>query len=457
MSATDYGLIGHPLGHSLSPFIHQAILTAAALPGTYRLYDTPADRLEETVCRLLRDLVGFNCTIPYKEAIIPWLDGLDATAQRIRSVNTVYQGIGYNTDYAAFVSECPLEAGSRVLILGAGGVSRTMACAAAASGCEIWIAARRPEQARRLAESIRRLYPGTRLICPESLEEWRCQAEKDRQGGVGGGWTILNGTPVGLWPQTRAMPLQKSDLSVCDRVFDTIYNPVATGLVLAARSRGIPAGGGLGMLFSQALAAQRIWNPAAVFPEQAMRSVRQALANAILRQSPLKIVLAGFMGSGKSTVGRLIARRLDLPFVDLDHEIEQAAGRTIPDIFAADGESVFRALERHLLQVVLAREDSLVLATGGGALMADDAQQVLSAVPALVVFLDLSLEGVLARVGSGRGRPMLADRQSGGWAALYRQRRPRYAALADLTADAGGPPDAVARTICTNLGLEGSS
>lgn len=456
MSATDYGLIGHPLGHSLSPFIHQSILAAAALPGTYRLYDIEADRLADTVRRLSRDLAGFNCTIPYKETVIPLLTGLDATARRIRSVNTVFEGIGYNTDYAAFISECPLQAGSRVLILGAGGVSRTMACAAAASGCEIWIAARRPEQARRLAESILRLYPGTRLICPESLEEWRCQAEKDRQNGVGGGWTILNGTPVGLWPQTRAMPLQKSDLSFCDRVYDTIYNPVATGLVLAARSRGILAGSGLGMLFSQALAAQKIWNPTAVFPEAAMRSIRQALARAIVRQFPLKIVLAGFMGSGKSTVGQLLARRLELPFVDLDQEIEQAAGKTIPDIFAADGENAFRSLERQWLQAVLARESSLILATGGGALMADDAQQVLSAAPALVVYLDLSLEDIKARVGSGRGRPMLAEKQSDSWAALYRLRRPRYAALADLTANAGAPPDVVARAICINLGLEGT-
>ena len=165
MCAIDYGLIGHPLGHSLSPFIHHSILAAAALPGTYRLYDIPGDQLPETVSRLSHELAGFNCTIPYKEAVIPCLSGLDATAGRILSVNTVFQGTGYNTDYAAFKSECPLRPDAKVLILGAGGVSRTMAYAAAAAGCETWIAARRPEQARSLAAAIHRQQPDACLIC----------------------------------------------------------------------------------------------------------------------------------------------------------------------------------------------------------------------------------------------------------------------------------------------------
>ncbi|MDW7657018.1 MAG: shikimate kinase, partial [Bacillota bacterium] len=333
MRAIDYGLIGHPLGHSLSPFIHQSILAAAALPGTYRLYDIEADLLPGTVNRLSRELAGFNCTIPYKEAIIPYLSGLDATAQRILSVNTVFQGTGYNTDYAAFKSECPLHPDTKVLILGAGGVSRTMAYAAAAAGCETWITARRPQQARSLAAAIRLRQPDACLICPETLDDWRHEAGRQSEGtapeNMAAGWTLLNGTPVGLWPQTRGMPLLKSDLAWFNRVYDTIYNPVATRLVLAARSLGIPAKGGLGMLFSQALAAQKIWNPTAVFPEPSMQKVREALANAILRQFPLKIVLSGYMGSGKSTIGQRLAEQLGISFIDLDQLIERQAGRSI--------------------------------------------------------------------------------------------------------------------------------
>lgn len=460
MCATDYGLIGHPLGHSLSPFIHHSILAAAALPGTYRLYDIAADQLPETIRRLSQELAGFNCTIPYKEAIIPHLSGLDATAERILSVNTICKGIGYNTDYAAFSNECPLKTHEKVLILGAGGVSRTMAHAAAAAGCETWIAARRPEQARSLAEAIRRRQPNACLICPETMDEWRHEAVRQSgmkdQDAAPAGWTLLNGTPVGLWPHTRGLPLLKSDLAWCSRVYDTIYNPVATALVLAARSRGIPAGGGLGMLFSQALAAQRIWNPETVFPEPSMRKVREALAFAILRQFPLKIVLTGFMGSGKSTIGQLLAKQLDLPFADLDQLIEQQAGRPIPELFAAEGEAAFRALERRLLQDVLARQESLVLATGGGALMGADAEQALADSSALVVFLDVTLPTIRVRVGSGEGRPMLTGRGEDGWEKLYDERHPRYRAIADLTVAADGSPGDVVKTIRENTGLEGS-
>jgi shikimate dehydrogenase len=459
MCAIDYGLIGHPLGHSLSPFIHHSILAAAALPGTYRLYDIEAELLPATVRQLSHELAGFNCTIPYKEAVISHLTGLEATAQRIMSVNTVCQGIGYNTDYAAFRDECPLQPGEKVLILGAGGVSRTMAHAAAAAGCETWIAARRPEQSRDLAAAVRRQQPDARLFCPESLDEWRHEA--DHQSGrpapdaVSAGWTLLNGTPVGLWPLTRGMPLLKDDLAWCGRIYDTIYNPVATRLVLAARSRGIPAKGGLGMLFSQALAAQRIWNPTAMFPEQAMQQVRQALARAIVRQFPLKIVLSGFMGSGKSTIGQLLAEQMGMQFVDLDHLIEQQSGRSIPDLFATDGEAAFRVLERRLLKNVLDRPDSLVLATGGGALVGEDASQVLADSAALVVFLDVTMDTVYGRVGSGQGRPMLAGKNDN-WEKLYQMRRPRYLALADLAVDAGRQPGDVVMTIKENMGLEGS-
>ena len=267
---------------------------------------------------------------------------------------------------------------------------------------------------------------------------------------------MLNGTPVGLWPHTRGLPLLKSDLAWCGRVYDTIYNPVATALVLAARSQGIPAGGGLGMLFSQALAAQKIWNPAAVFPEPSMRKVREALAFAILQQFPLKIVLSGFMGSGKTTIGQLLAKQLKLPFADLDQLIEQQAGRSIPELFAADGEAAFRVLERRVLQDVLGRQESLVLATGGGALMGDDAEQALAETAALVVFLDVTLETVRKRVGSGQGRPMLTGRRDDSWEKLYDVRHPRYRAIADLAVAADGSPDDVVKTIRENLSLEGS-
>ncbi len=136
-------------------------------------------------------------------------------------------------------------------------------------------------------------------------------------------------------------------------VYDTIYNPFATRLVLRAQSRGIPARGGLGMLVSQALLAQRIWNPSAAFPADAKDLVLSGLAAEIYRQSPLTLVLMGFMGSGKSRVGRELSAKTGWPLVDLDHWIEEKADCTIPEIFAAEGEAAFRDLERQSLDEVL--------------------------------------------------------------------------------------------------------
>ncbi|MDW7656749.1 MAG: shikimate kinase, partial [Bacillota bacterium] len=131
------------------------------------------------------------------------------------------------------------------------------------------------------------------------------------------------------------------------------------------------------------------------------------------------------------------------------------AGRSIPDLFATVGEAAFRVLERRLLQEVLDRQDSLVLATGGGALVGEDVDQVLAGTATLVVFLDVTMDTVCERVGSGQGRPMLAGK-SDNWENLYRLRRPRYLAIADLAVDAEGSPGEVVMTIRENLGLEGS-
>lgn len=456
MSVLDYGLIGHPLEHSLSPFIHQRLLGCAGLPGIYRLYDIKADQLEDTVNRLSCELAGYNCTIPYKEAIIPYLKELDETADYIRSVNTVKAFKGYNTDYAAFNHECPLKKGQNVLLLGAGGISRTMAFAAAEAGCKIWIVARRKEQAVRLGESVRKQNSQAILYCSDSMEEWRqiVKGETAEAVNLQQPFILLNGTPVGMWPKVSGLWMDKEDLNFISYVYDTIYNPVATRLVLLARSRQIPAKGGLGMLFQQALAAQKIWNPTAVFPESDLLQIRRDLAQAIFRLFPVTIVLCGFMGSGKTTVGRLLSKKMSLPFLDLDAWIEQKAGRAISEIFAENGQLAFRALERSALAEALSQPQSKILAAGGGALLSKEAEEILRSHPALVVYLDVYMDEILQRVGHGEGRPMLADQDRASWVNLYLQRQPRYQELADLTVDGNGPPEKVAAAIYQNLGLE---
>ena len=453
MSATEFALIGHPLKHSLSPFIHEQLLAAAGLPGRYRLIDLPPEDLAGEAPALLSGLEGFNCTIPHKESIIAHLTGLDDAAARFRAVNTVWRGVGFNTDYQAFLNNCPAMADHRVLILGAGGVSRTMAFAAAASGAEVWIMSRRKEQAEALASAVWSACPSCRIRAVAGLDEFL--AVETSGPAQGKPWALLNGTPLGLWPHTDGLPLPVEQLSRFSWVFDTIYNPPATRLILAARSRGIPAAGGLGMLFDQALAAQRIWHPQTDFPAEKVNAVRRRLALEILKQFPVNILLTGFMGSGKSTVGQMLAERLALSFVDLDQAIVETANQSITDIFAISGEPAFRSLERKKLDETIHLGRSQVIATGGGALIDPMAEALVRRTPALIVHLDTPLEAIRSRVDGGAGRPLLAGQGDERLVNLFIARRARYLNLADFRVDGKKRPEEITEAIAAGLGYEG--
>jgi len=445
MRSTRHGLIGHPLGHSLSPFIHESLMAAAGLSGSYRLFDIAPNELATRVPQLLSELDGFNVTIPYKEAVIPYLDALDASAADFGAVNTVYQRRGHNTDRIGFRRQAIGLAGSRVLIVGAGGVSRMMAFESVRAGARVFITSRTLEKAQRLADELG--------ATPLSADELSVQSFD----------VILNGSPAGMWPHTSEIPVPAGLLRSCRSVFDTIYNPPATRLLLQARSchpdiqnqAGCPeTANGLGMLFEQALEAERIWHPDADFAIADQLEIRRQLPLRLLRDFPTHIILTGFMGSGKTTAGQSLARRLDIPFIDLDEEMVRIAGKGIPAIFEEEGEPWFRAFERRTLRQVLDRKDSIVLSVGGGALVEPDAVSLARERPSQIVYLHVPLDELSRRLADGDGRPMLAGDVQERTHTLYHQRLPRYLASADLTVDGSGDADTVALDIARKLGYE---
>lgn len=163
------------------------------------------------------------------------------------------------------------------------------------------------------------------------------------------------------------------------------------------------------------------------------------------------ILLIGFMGSGKSTVGRLVGQALDLPFLDLDEQVASAQGRTIPQIFAAEGESVFRAAESAALEV-LGGSDSSVVACGGGIVL-DDANRSLLKRSGTVVYLQVSAEEALARIGDTSGRPLLSGGGTAMASALLRSREALYETTADLTVPTvGRTPREVADAVVSLIG-----
>ncbi len=160
------------------------------------------------------------------------------------------------------------------------------------------------------------------------------------------------------------------------------------------------------------------------------------------------IVVVGFMGAGKTTVGRLLAAKLGIPFTDSDHVIEARAGKPIPQIFADDGEPAFRQLEHEVIAGLLAGDDT-VLALGGGAATHAGTRAALAAAAVPVVYLRVSYAQAMSRVGGDQGRPMLARTDV---ARLHRDRDPLYAQAATLTVDAGGrPPEEIALDILGRL------
>ena len=475
-----YGLIGHPLGHTLSPFIHDEIMKECHIDGIYLVYDIAPEEFDCKVRELLETQDGLNVTIPYKEAIVPFLTDVDETACQIGAVNTVHNfqikndasqmqikvnsGLdslsmgssnydndkdnikdnnnynyhsGFITDTLGFrACEIPIFQ-KHVLILGAGGVARVLLHEAIRAGAkEITICARRIEQARNLVKEF----------CPASI--LNACIQKDL---VPGYDVILNATPIGMWPNCNGIPVSRDIIMAAKYVFDTIYNPLATKLVLAARSYGIKSQCGLAMLYHQALEAQRIWNPLVDFSHLPILIHQENLKNILLELFPVKFILTGFMGSGKTTIGKALARKLNVGFVDLDEYIVQETKKTIPEIFEIEGEIEFRKIEKSCLQKLMDEQNTLIIATGGGALIDQDNVEYVKKHQGFIFFLSIDLETILTRISHEKGRPLFDGASKETVAKLYLERFPVYSAIADCKIDANGTIDDVSLKIAEIL------
>jgi shikimate kinase len=145
-----------------------------------------------------------------------------------------------------------------------------------------------------------------------------------------------------------------------------------------------------------------------------------------------RVILIGPMGSGKTTIGSLLAEKLGLAFRDTDHLIEEREEKAVSQIFLDQGEDAFRAIEKRVLRDELLT-DGTVLSLGGGAPISIDAQSALRAISSYIIFLDISLSTVVPRIGFNRDRPLLLNNPRGQWQTLMEARRPIYEALADVT------------------------
>jgi len=451
MSATKYGLIGHPLGHSLSPYIHERIMDAMGISGRYELYDIPPESLEKELPLLMRELEGFNCTIPFKMSVISHLSGLDDSASRYQAVNTVWKNRGYNTDRDGFLSIGLDMAEKKVLILGAGGVSRMMAFEALTQKARIRLYARNASKAHAFAAELREA--GGKDVVVFAEEELYNAHDTD---------VILNGTPCGMWPLCGDLASPAEIFRTGQQVFDTVYNPAATRWVLHAKKNGAQAEGGMRMLFRQAVAAQQIWHPGLHFDDKRLLPILPDLSKELLHRFPVKYVFTGFMGAGKTTISKEVAAALKVPVFDLDEQIEKARGCTVSEIFARDGEEGFRKVEAAVLSKLLSKGGSALIAAGGGAILQERVRECIRDHNAMVVYLHASLDCLWTRVGHGTGRPLLGDPATEDEAVrfskvarLYEDRLPAYEQECDIKINAEKDLDAASADVIAALGYGG--
>ncbi len=280
-----YALIGHPLGHSLSPQIHERLMKLAGIDGTYELLDIPPEELNDRFAELTA-LDGFNATIPHKIGIIPYCDRLDSSAERFGSVNCVKNGsekVGYNTDVFGFTRSIDMlgaKLASRVLVIGCGGVGRMIAAEAAYSGGSVTVAALSDflADAEKTIEGIKARMPGADIKTVGIKGTALCGG--DFGGSVPEFDLLINASPVGMFPKIDAVPCAEEVIKSAGRVFDVVYNPKDTLLTKTARELGKPAMTGMAMLVLQAAAAQEIWN-GAVFSAEDLKALIADMENAI--------------------------------------------------------------------------------------------------------------------------------------------------------------------------------
>ena len=325
------GLLGRKLGHSYSPQIHSYLADYS-----YELFEKEPDELKEFLVH--GDFCGLNVTIPYKKDVASLCDILSDRAQKLGAVNTVVRNsegklIGHNTDYFGFLSMLNRTGISvnnkKVLVLGSGGASVTAVAVLEELDANVIVISRTGEN------NYRNLY----LHADASM--------------------IVNTTPVGMYPNVGVSPIDLNLFPDLEGVLDVIYNPARTQLLMDAEARGLITENGLWMLVAQAKESAE-WFTGRVISDSMIPQIHQHL-----KSQMENIVLIGMPGCGKSSIGKLLAEKLNRKFIDIDNEIQINAAMTIPDIFSNYGEEEFRRMETEVL-AEYGKQSGLVIATGGG-------------------------------------------------------------------------------------------
>ncbi len=480
-----YGIIGDPVRHTLSPLIHNTLAGLLQENLVYVTFPLEKSRLNAGISSMgevlrsmhLLGVKGMNVTVPYKETVIPYLAGIDPLAGEIGAVNTLKwtdRGyVGYNTDLPglrralkdAFEKHEIAEdhslresdernnrqglfSGKKAVVLGAGGAARSVLMLLQKEGAEeIWLFNRTQDKARILAGEMNMRF-GNRKIRFFSAEEYEKLPE--------GKYVFFQCTSLGLKKEDGLLIDAPDFYRNAVFGYDLIYNPAETPFTRMLDSLHIPCENGLSMLLYQGVIAHEIWmdpcgdpeedagSPPEVKPEdhaacrsaktgrigeEAVKSVMTALRRELYGEN---IILVGYMGAGKSSVGKALSESTGSIFLDTDELIVEEAGMSIPEIFEKEGESGFRSRETAVLEKLRHAAYHTVIATGGGAVLHEVNRKNIMET-GTVIFLSAEDETVFERVGEGENRPLLSGEEDllTKIRRMQKERRPYYEAVAD--------------------------
>lgn len=397
-----YGCIAEKLTHSFSKEIHNRLFDYS-----YELKEVPQNELDSFM--VSKDFKAINVTIPYKESVIPYLDWISDTAKKIGAVNTIVNENGflkgYNTDFfglTALINRYKIELkNKKVLILGSGGTSKTALAVAESLGCA----------------SVYRVSRNGNEDCITYNDAINLHSDAE---------IIINTTPVGMYPKINVAPIDLNNFPRVLAVIDAVYNPLCSKLVCDAKNKGITAVGGLYMLVAQAAIAAEKFANTIVSASEIERVYKEIFS---IKQN---VVLIGMPGSGKSTIGKLIAQKTDKIFIDIDDEIVKREQKSIAEIFATVGEEEFRKIETEVI-LSLSTVQNAVIATGGGAILNHINIDLLKE-NGKIYFIDRPLEEIVAT----DDRPLSSNRSD--LEKRYKERYEIYCSCCDKQIKIGNDP-----------------
>lgn len=447
---SGYSVIGHPIGHTASPFIHNKLFALSKKEENYSTKDISPEYFNDSL-NTLREMSGFNVTIPHKQRIIPYLENITSVAELSGSVNCVKiengKMYGTSTDGYGFLSALKIAGfpyqDISVGILGCGGAARAISVALCENGCDVTFYCRDINSEN--AKSI---------ICDLSKSGFEAKLKSindyfDRHD------LCVNATPVGMYPKTEDSAITKEQLSAFKFLFDTIYNPSETLLMKYAKELDIKCCGGTAMLVCQAVKSHEFWYGGQFNNENILKLIDDTnkFIEKIFTKNIKKIALCGFMGCGKTTVGKILAEKLGFKFIDCDKYIEENFGIPVSEIFKQYSENKFRELETNALET-LSNEENIIFALGGGAPMFPKNQEILNN-DFCTVYISVETQNLFERLKGDTTRPLLAggdlyDKIK----TLEESRKPTYISVSDFIIDGGSTPDYVADSIIKQLKLK---